>query len=180
LIAPGLLFLASVAAARLSKRIGLLPAVASLALYGGVSFGTAVYQQKAPYATTYDYGQTGFLDTVAFLKSNTQPDDIIVSMKDIGFGAGLRYFETYDPIYLNDEVKLAHIRDAISTGKIAYAVFTEGRGQDQLFVNPPFERWILGHCTLVRSFGNYRVYRPSQLVGRCVAGCVPATAQSNR
>lgn len=61
--------------------------------------GIGLYLSRADYATTYDYGQTGFMDTVSFITLNTTPNDIIVSMKDIGFRAHRRYYENYFVVY---------------------------------------------------------------------------------
>ena len=117
-----------------------------------------MYQEKAPYATTYDYGQRGFSDTVAFLKINTRPDGVIASMKDVGFRCGLRYFETYGALY-GDSGSATRFKEAAVVGRFAYIVFTEGRGQDQLVVNPSLRQWVLDRCTVVRSFGNYLIYK---------------------
>ena len=108
-------------------------------------------------ATTYDYGQSGFEETVSFLKLNTRPDEVIASMKDIGYSAGRRYFETYSALY-GDSISESALTKGIERGDFVYIVFTELRGQDQLIVNP-LNQWIAQHCTLVRSFGNYRVYK---------------------
>ena len=54
------------------------------------------------------------------------------------------------------------MRRAILTGQAKYLVFTEDRGQDQLWLDPPFRDWVLARCTLVRSFGDYRIYRPAE------------------
>jgi hypothetical protein len=152
---PGLLF----AAAFILKRpLAAKGALAVLAIYAGIQFGIGVYQEKVPYATTYDYGQTGFTETVGFIDENTQPGQVIVSMKDIGYRSRRRYFENYAALY-GDPASAAEIEAAIASGQAAYAVFTEGRGQDQLVMNPALRRWVAEHCKLVRSFGNYRIYQ---------------------
>ncbi len=142
------------------RRTAFVTAASALAMYGGLQCGIGVFQTQADYSTTYDYGQTGFADTVAFLRTNTTPDDILAAMKDIGFACQRRYYPTYLPIYGSDLARIPLMR-AIETGKIAYAVFTEDRGQDQLIVNPAFRSWILANCRLVRSIGNYRIYKPT-------------------
>ena len=52
------------------------------------------------------------------------------------------------------------------SGQAAYIVFTEGRGQDQLRMKPRLGAWVRDHCTLVRSFGNYRIYQLSPAARR--------------
>jgi len=151
---PGLVFLAGMVRTRFT---GLLLA-AGLSVYGGIQLGVAGYQAKAPYATTYDYGQTGFMDTVGFIRANTGPDDVIVSMKDIGYKAELRYYENYAAIY-ESQTDTDHLIDVMGSGKAVYFVFTEGHGQDELYLNPRLQKWVAANCTLVRSFGNYRIYQ---------------------
>lgn len=158
---PALLFVAALAAARYG-RAGLAVPMAALAVYCGLQFGIAVYQDKAPYATTYDYGEMGFLDTVAFLKSNTRPDDVIAAMKDIGFSSRRRCFETYGALHSGEgSAAAARFMEAAASGRFAYIVFTEGRGTDGLVWNPALRQWFLDRSKLVRSFGNYRIYQMS-------------------
>lgn len=149
-------------------------ALFGVALFCGIQFGTAVYQERAPYATTYDYGQTGFAETAAFLEINTTADDILVSMKDIGYATHRRYYENYSALYSGDSSVL---RGAIASGRVKYMVFTEGRGQDQLWVNPAFREWVLARSTLVRSFGHYRIYQLTEALNRRrAAECAAAGA----
>jgi hypothetical protein len=151
---PALLFLAGLIRTRITRPL----LAGSLCLYGGIQLGVAVCQAKAPYSTTYDYGQIGFMDTVGFIRANTGPEDVIVSMKDIGYRAGRRYYENFGAIY-GDEAATNHLIDVMRSGKAAYIVFTEGRGQDQLHMKPRLGAWVRDNCTLVRSFGNYRIYQ---------------------
>jgi hypothetical protein len=156
---PALLFVAALAATRYG-RAGLAAPMAVLAVYCGLQFGVAVYQEQAPYSTTYDYGQMGFLDTVAFLKSNTRSNDVIAAMKDMGFRCRLRCFETYSALTSGaGDPSVSRFMDAAASGRFAYIVFTEGRGQDQLVRNPALRQWFLKRSTLVRSFGHYRIYQ---------------------
>ena len=150
-----LAFLAGVGMRSRSIGRGLL--AAAFGAYCGLQLGVALAQSKVDYATTYDYGQTGFMDTVSFIRLNTAPDDVIASMKDIGFRAHRRYYENYLALYGDDRDEQRFIR-AIASGQVKYEVFTEGRGQDQLVIKPSLQKWIAEHCELVRSFGNYRIY----------------------
>lgn len=156
---PALLFMAALTGARY-RRAGLIAPMAVLCAYCGIQFGIAVYQEKAPYSTTYDYGQMGFLDTVAFLKSNTRPGEVIASLRDIGFRGRLRYFENYAALNAGKgNASAKHFMEEAAAGRFAYVEFTEGRGQDQLVRNPELREWFLARFTLVRSFGNYRIYQ---------------------
>jgi hypothetical protein len=154
---PGLVFLAVIPIWWLAPRFAALVLACALSAAAGNSLGIAAYQARAGYSTTYDYGQTGFEDTVSFIRVNTLPDQLIASMKDIGFKAGRRYIENYEPIYRGRD-QADRLIEAISSGKVRYAVFTAQRGQDNLMMNPYLKSWIEKNCALVRSFGDYRIY----------------------
>jgi hypothetical protein len=132
---------------------------AAFSAYVGLNLGVALHQARVPYSTTYDYGQRGFSDTVAFLRLNTAPEDVIVSMKDIGFAADRRYIENYIALFYGSEAE-QRLKNAIASGSVSYAVFTE-RGQDQLKFLPSLDEWMKANTTLARSFGDYRIYRPN-------------------
>jgi hypothetical protein len=158
--AVGALFCVSIGLFEYRPKLGISRwlLIVALAAYVGTQFGVAALQARAPYSTTYDYGQTGFEDTVAFVRTTTGPDDVIVSMKDIGFSAERRYIENYSGLY-GDEVATRHLTDAIASGKVKLIIFTEGFGQDQLIVNPRLQSWIDQHCSRIGAIGNYRLYR---------------------
>ena len=121
-------------------------------------FGAAVYQARAGYATQYDYGQTGFDQTRDWLRENTTPDEVVMSMKDLGFAAGRRYLENYQYIYdkrYNLELLEGNVRDL----GIRVFVFTEVRGQDRLALNSDLSHWIAQNTTRIAEFGNYVIYR---------------------
>jgi hypothetical protein len=129
-----------------------------IAFSSGLQAGTAIYQTKVDYSTTYNYGQQGIADAAAFIRANTAPDDVIVSMKDLGFLARRRYIENYIGLY-EDSACAQRLIKAVETGRAKYAVFTEGIGEDQLRVNKEVQEWVLNNCTVVAAFGNYRVYK---------------------
>ena len=131
---------------------------AALCLYAGLELGISVAQEQEPYSTTYNYGQTGLEDTVLFIRDNTEPTDIIASMKDVGYHANRPYFENYAAVY-GDEPEMQRLEEGIASGKMKLAVFTEDRGEDQLAVNPKLKSWIEEHCIRIVAFGNYRIYK---------------------
>jgi hypothetical protein len=155
----GLLAAAAIATAWKRKTASRIMYMGSMAAFAGMSLGVALHQANVLYSTTYDYGQMGFADTVGFIRANTEPNSIIASMKDIGFAADRRYFENYFALY-GDEQAERRLEAAIAFCNVEYAVFTEARGQDQLIMKPSLQRWIEDNTVLVRSFGNYRIYRP--------------------
>jgi hypothetical protein len=140
------------------RRLGAGLAIGALMLHAGIQAGIALYQTRVDYSTTYDYGQRGLQETAEFIASHTTEKDVISSMKDVGFLARRRYYENYASL-LNDEAA-ARMIAAWEAGKVAYIVFTEGRGQDQLILKPSLRSWIDDHAEQTASFGNYRIYRP--------------------
>lgn len=131
--------------------------LASVAFAGGQQLGWALAQAPVDYSTTYDYGQRGLDETATFIRLNTAPDEIISSMKDLGFRAGRRYYENFGLIY-GGPTGAQHLIDLMEKRQARFAVFTEGRGQDQLIMNKKLLDWVEDHCILVRSLGNYRIY----------------------
>ena len=154
---PALVLLAVIPVRRLAPPLAALVLACALSAAAGNSLGIAAYQSRVSYSTTYDYGQTGFEDTVSFIRVNTQPDQVIASMKDVGFKAGRRYIENYSALYGGPD-QANQLVGAISSGRVRYAVFTAQRGQDNLMMNPHLKSWIEQNCMLVRSFGDYRIY----------------------
>jgi hypothetical protein len=136
-------------------------AVLRLALFFhlGVQLGVAFYQSHVEYSTTYDYGQRGLAETASFLRSRTDADDLISSMKDVGLLAGRRYIENYGAIY-GTEVQVRRLIGAWESGRVRFIVFTEGIGQDQVGVQSLLKDWISHNARLVASFGHYRIYEP--------------------
>ena len=154
LLAAGCLMQATAGA----RRLGRLAVCAAALVSGGALLGTAIHQARADYSTTYDYGQGGFEDTAAFLRLHTSEDEILACMKDMGYATRRRYYETYAALYFPDPRWMNALVGHIASGRIRYAVFTEGHGQDQLAVNPALERWVRDNCRLVRAIGDYRVF----------------------
>ncbi len=131
--------------------------VAAVAASGGFSLGVAAAQAKARYSTTYDYGQEGLAETACYLRTHTEPGDRLVCMKDVGYLAERRYYSTYSAIQGVPEYMNAILR-VLESGEARYAVFTEGRGQDNLALNPRLQAGVEQFCRLERSIGHYRIY----------------------
>lgn len=140
------------------RRRGARLAIGAFVLHAGIQAGIALYQSRVDYSTTYDYGQSGLQETAAYIASHTTRQDVISSMKDVGYLARRRYYENYAAV-ISDEAA-ARMIAAWEAGKVAYIVFTEGRGQDQAASKPALRDWLAGNAEQTASFGNYRIYRP--------------------
>ena len=135
------------------RNLALAAAVAAAAQ----GFGAAVYQARADYATQYDYGQIGFAQARDWLREHTAPDEVIMSMKDLGFAAGRRYLENYFYIYATP-AELEPLGETVENLGIHVFVFTEQRGQDQLLLNRGLAEWIARNTKKTAQFGNYVIY----------------------
>lgn len=155
---PAVVFGLAFAALRYNSTRYRIIMMATLLAFVGLQTGVALYQAKADYATTYDYGETGFTDAVGFIRTQTASTDVIACMKDIGIKSGRRFVETYSGLY-GDAAASDRLIHSIADGTVRYAIFTEAHGQDQLVINPRVRTWVLDNCTLVRSIGDYRVYQ---------------------
>jgi hypothetical protein len=93
----------------------------------GYSLATSLVQAKAEYPTKYYYGQKGMKNTIEYLRANTNDDEIIWSMKDVGYYVNNKYEENY-PYFFNESYQ-AKLRDLIVSNKIRYYVTTTGIGE---------------------------------------------------
>lgn len=158
LIPAGLVIVGLLARNGALRYLGQASLILGILFYVGMETGVCLSQTRANYSTTYDYGQLGFEDAAAYIKNHTTPSQAIVSMKDLAYAAQRRFYENYPAIYGSPEATQI-VETAIASGAATLAVFTEGRGQDELVINPPLRLWVEQHCTQVASFGNYRIYR---------------------
>ncbi|MCS7041229.1 MAG: glycosyltransferase family 39 protein [Bryobacteraceae bacterium] len=139
------------------RRIGPSLYWGSTLVWLGAMAGLALAMARAPYPTTYYYGQTGFEETVCFLREHTQPGEAILSMKDVGFRTGRRYFENYGYLF-SGAAGADKVRALLDAERFRWAVFTEGIGVDSLTHNPELGHLIRARCALERSYGHYRIY----------------------
>ena len=131
---------------------------ATLLLIGACGFqlGVSYAQAIATYPTKYYYGQTGLDETVAYLKGKTRPDEVIFSMKDVGYYVNNRYEENYP--YTFDPEYQKHLEEIMRSGSIHYYVGTEGIGVDRMERCPKLYRIIRSYAVLERQFGNFVIF----------------------
>lgn len=132
----------------------------ALAIFGavlGTGFGIARYEALAPFPTKYSYGQMGMNETVAYLKSNLQDNEIVWSMKDIGFYSGNHYVESYEFFFTpNADQKI----DALVKSGVRFFVGTRRIGEDNLDAYPEVMSALNNCCRLTKNFGNFYIYTP--------------------
>jgi hypothetical protein len=123
----------------------------------GTGFGIARYEAIAPFPTKYSYGQMGMNETVAYLKANLKSDEIVWSMKDIGFYSGNHYIENYDFFFTPGQNEKM---EAMVKSGVRFFVATQGIGEDRIDVYPAAREALENCCRLEKNFGNFYIYVP--------------------
>jgi len=114
-------------------------------------------QAKAPYPTKYHYGQQGFDETVNYLKAKTRKDEVIWSMKDIGYYVNNRYIENYG--FFFDKSLNAELERLTKEGKVRYYVATTGIGEDRVDYYLEIMKILEKNTELDANFGNFVIYK---------------------
>lgn len=125
-----------------------------LVIMVGVSVGISREQALAPYPTKYYYGQSGLNETVEYLRVVTEEDEIIWSMKDVGYYVNNKYIENYQ--YLPDSNSLYSL---LQEQSVRYFVMTRGIGEDQVEAYPEHYQILQEYATLENEFGNFLIFR---------------------
>jgi hypothetical protein len=142
---------------RPSPRGVAVAAMALLVASGGAQAGVATYQSRAPYSTTYNYGQRGIGQTAAYLRLAAPPSSGVACMKDLGLLLGRPYWDNHLAVN-GDESDLDAFIERMRDGRIEFAVFTAGHGQDDPRFRPHLQDWLASECEVRASFGDYRVF----------------------
>jgi hypothetical protein len=133
-----------------------MTALLTICWLAATGFGRAVAQSRADYAKQYDYGQRGFREARDWIATNTAPDEVIMSMKDIASAAQRRYLENYG--YLLGNPPIPVMEERLNRLKVSVFVFTETHGQDQLVISKDLAQWIAANTQKIKEFGDYRIY----------------------
>lgn len=123
----------------------------------GYQLAISRVQAIATYPTKYLYGQQGMRDTVSYLKIHTHKNEIIWSMKDVGFYVNDRYYESY-AFYFNKNLEPV-LTNMLQQGKIRYYVGTVGIGEDRLDYYTGVTKILNDNATKVATYGNFVIYR---------------------
>ena len=128
--------------------------VTGVAIGMGLSISRA--QAIAAFPTKYSYGQRGMDETVAYLREQLTPGEVIWSMKDVGFYTGNHYSESYGDFFSeNGKEKIIKL----SESGIRFFVATKGIGEDNIEAYPDIRSALEECCVLVKNFGNYYIYK---------------------
>lgn len=122
----------------------------------GYSFEVSRVQAIATYPTKYHYGLEGFEETVIFLKERTGDDDIIWSMKDIGYYVNNKYIENYSYFFRPNKEQL--LTEKIKESKVKYFVVSTGIGQDRIDAYTNIKEVLEENLNHKVTFGNYTIY----------------------
>ncbi len=123
----------------------------------GFQFSISRIQAISPYPTKYLYGQTGLDQTANYLNLNTEDDEVIWSMKDVGYYADRRFIESYR-YYFNESLE-TELEGMLKEGKVRYYVVTTGIGQDNIDYYTRIGEILEDHATIERRFGNFIIYK---------------------
>lgn len=123
----------------------------------GFQLSISRIQALSSYPTKYLYGQTGMNDASEYLRSNTKPDEVIWSMKDIGYYVNNKYYESY-AFYFNKSGEKDLLK-LIDERKIRYYVATTGIGQDNLDYYTHIRHILDTYTVKDKQFGNFVIYK---------------------
>lgn len=118
-------------------------------------------QAKSQFSTKYLFGQTGINETVEYLKANTDDNEVIWSMKDIGYYVNNRYIENYGFLY--DPKGENNLKELLSSNKLKYYIMTTGIGEDKAEIYTNLSNVLNKEAILVKRFGNYLIYKDKDL-----------------
>ncbi len=96
-------------------------------------------------------------EAVSYLKLHTRTNEVIWSMKDIGFYVNDRYYESY-PFYF-DKALDPRLIQMLRQGKIRYYVATIGIGEDRIDYYTDIQHILDANASKVATFGNFVIYR---------------------
>lgn len=123
----------------------------------GFQLSISRIQAVAPYPTKYLYGQLGMKDAIGYLKANTASDEVIWSMKDVGFYVHNRFYESYAAYF--DKSSQTDFVNLIKSGKVRYYVATTGIGQDNLDYYTDVRNILDTYGVKEKQFGNFVIYK---------------------
>lgn len=123
----------------------------------GYQLSLSRIQAISNYPTKYNYGLAGFEETVEYLRANTEKDEVIWAMKDIGYYTNNKYIESYS--FFFNEALQRELVDIIEKGDVRYYVVTQGVGQDRVDAYPEIGAVLDSYTNKEIELGNYLIYK---------------------
>ncbi len=127
----------------------------------GFQFSISRIQAISPYSTKYLYGQTGMDQATAYLRSNTSPNEVIWSMKDVGYYTNNKYIESYG--YYFDNSLQNDLVNMLKDSKVSYYVVTTGIGQDNIDYYSNIKQVLNTNAVKEKQFGNFIIYKSKEM-----------------
>lgn len=141
-------------------RIGSSALVLFMLFSIGFQLSISRVQAISPYPTKYNYGQVGLDQTAAYLRSNTAPNEVIWSMKDVGYYVNNVYYESYG--YYFDKSLEGDLIKKLNGDEIRYYVVSTGIGQDNIDYYPNVKKILEANTVKEKEFGNYIIYKTKE------------------
>jgi hypothetical protein len=130
------------------KKLNIL-VLANTLLLISASISVSYLQTNACYSTTYEYGETGLIETARYLQENTAPNETIISAGDVAWYAHRRY---YYPDCIRNITKFQKV---ISENNITYIVIRERF----LYESPEMRTTIeQNNYKLIERIGSFNIY----------------------
>ena len=126
----------------------------------GFQLSISRVQATAPYPTKYLYGQMGMDQAADYLRSNTSSDEVIWSMKDIGYYVNNKYIESYG--YFFDKSLEKDLINKLQDSKVRYYVVTTGIGQDNIDYYTNIKQILNKYAVREKQYGNYIIYKSKE------------------
>lgn len=142
------------------KKITSLALVLFIFFAIGFQLSISRVQAISEYPTKYLYGQTGLDQTTAYLRSNTEPDETIWAMKDVGYYVNNKYIESYG--YYFDKSIEKDLINKLKGSKVRYYVVTTGIGQDNIDYYANIKTILESNAVREKQFGNFIIYKAKE------------------
>jgi len=133
-----------------------------LAMLFAIGFQLSIsrVQATSSYSTKYDYGKQGMDQATAYLRSNTQPNEAIWGMKDVGYYVNNKYYESYG--YYFDKSLDSNLVKLLQGGKVRYYVVSTGIGEDNIDYYPDVKQILNTYAVPQKQFGNFIIYKSKE------------------
>ena len=102
----------------------------------------------------------GLDQTTAYLRSVTNSNEVIWSMKDVGYYVNNRYYESY--AYYYDKSLEGDLISKLKGGKVRYFVASTGIGEDNLVYLGDIREILDAYAVREKQFGNFIIFKTKE------------------